>query len=367
LADRIPFEIGSIAKLAHASDARTSSLAVFGESGGLFVWGLVDQGTSYHDFVNFDVESGEERPGLFQASVAGVGHLVVYRGIDVIAELRVQSLVRNSIDALRNGPIHSKLLYGINEHLQHVLDSVAPDEISDWVSWSSWLAEDWVETLCRLLIRSRNHRHGGAFLLTPDGDEDDLSVKHRMSYDRLAASLLRRAGLDLKLNGAATSIQKLRRRHALDIPVDLYLREAGAARDIEDCRREVDGALWFVSLLTRVDGLVLMKPGLQIRGFGTEITTGDVPDAVYIASAAMGRDNSLRKGDYEHFGTRHRSMMRYCARHPNSVGFVLSQDGDVRAITAVDGKLAIWENLRLQLPRFILRKRRPLSLSDLEP
>ena len=42
-------------------------------------------------------------------------------------------------------------------------------------------------------------------------------------------------------------------------------------------------------------------------------------------------------------------MMRYCAKFPNSVGFVISQDGDVRAITKVGERLVLWDNVRLQL------------------
>jgi len=51
-------------------------------------------------------------------------------------------------------------------------------------------------------------------------------------------------------------------------------------------------------------------------------------------------------------------MMRYCAKFPGSVGFVISQDGDVRVMTSVDGRLVIWENIQLQLPKFVSRKRR---------
>jgi hypothetical protein len=38
-------------------------------------------------------------------------------------------------------------------------------------------------------------------------------------------------------------------------------------------------------------------------------------------------------------------MMRYCAQTPGSVGFVISQDGDVRAITLVKGRLVMWESI----------------------
>jgi len=47
------------------------------------------------------------------------------------------------------------------------------------------------------------------------------------------------------------------------------------------------------------------------------------------------------------YGTRHRSMFNYCAAHSGSVGFVVSQDGDIRAITKVGTKLVMWENIRL--------------------
>jgi hypothetical protein len=48
-----------------------------------------------------------------------------------------------------------------------------------------------------------------------------------------------------------------------------------------------------------------------------------------------------------HFGTRHRSMMRHCAAYPDSVGFVVSQDGDVRAISRVGEQIVLWDNIRL--------------------
>jgi hypothetical protein len=41
-------------------------------------------------------------------------------------------------------------------------------------------------------------------------------------------------------------------------------------------------------------------------------------------------------------------MLRYCARNPNSVGLVVSQDGDVRAITFVDDGVVLWDNVRIQ-------------------
>jgi hypothetical protein len=40
-------------------------------------------------------------------------------------------------------------------------------------------------------------------------------------------------------------------------------------------------------------------------------------------------------------------MMRYCFAHPKSVGFVVSQDGEIRAMTRVGNRLIMWENLKV--------------------
>lgn len=40
-------------------------------------------------------------------------------------------------------------------------------------------------------------------------------------------------------------------------------------------------------------------------------------------------------------------MMRFCFAHPGSIGFVISQDGEIRAMARVKDRLVIWENLKV--------------------
>ena len=47
--------------------------------------------------------------------------------------------------------------------------------------------------------------------------------------------------------------------------------------------------------------------------------------------------------------------MRYCSHNPGSVGFVISQDGAVRAMTQVCGRVVMWENLRLRRLQYLTR------------
>ena len=105
-----------------------------------------------------------------------------------------------------------------------------------------------------------------------------------------------------------------------------------------------------MSLLTRVDGLVLLDLDLAVRGFGVEITATGPPPALWSARDAAGE--VLDPLEYERYGTRHRSMFRYCAAAPGSVGFVVSQDGAVRAVTALERGVVVWEDIKVQQYEF---------------
>jgi len=359
LSPPIPMSSANFVKIAPASDPRTSSFAVFqGADGHLTVWGLIDQGNSYHDYVNFDSESGPEKPGLFQASIVGIGHLVAYIGYEKVAELKQNNLVRTAMDVFQPGKVREALESGIRSHLDS-LRAGWPDEFpADFNDWEPPLVEAWLAALRRLLLRVQNMRHRGAFLMTSDQKQGGLLVKHKISYGRLRTALQRQAVANAEQSIASGIIaDEYMEKDVEDMPIYLHVDDMVAGYDLEEIRNELAGVIWFTSLLTRVDGLVLLDPNLEVQGFGVEITVSEEPSEIYAAGDLWASEWFLRKVDYQHYGTRHRSMMRYCTKFPGSVGFVISQDGDVRVMTKVDGRLVIWENIQLQLPKFVSRRR----------
>jgi hypothetical protein len=360
----IPVTVLNLSKLARATDPRSSSLVVYPDKRGTpTIWGLIDQGTRYYDFLNFDSEEGPERPGLFQLSVAGLGRLIAYLGYAKIAELRINSLITRTSDVLRKGPIRRALQTGISKYVASVKSSLSSAAYNERGDWRATLEDDWVATLCRLLLRTRAYRHGGAFLITSDETETGLDVKYRIRYPRLASALHRRGVLLVQRTYAEDHIiADFFEKDRDFISADRYLDREVAKNELEETNDEINGAVWLVSLLSRVDGLVLMDPNLCIRGFGVEITYDQDLDAVYRAATPNARPSRLRKLDYKHFGTRHRSMMRYVAAIQPSVGFVVSQDGDVRAITRLDDKVVLWENIRLQIDDFVKREKTTQTL-----
>jgi hypothetical protein len=355
----IEVNIANLIKIAKASDPRTSSFAIYSDlNGKLFVWGLVDQGNSYSDFVNYESESGFPRPGMFQASIGGIGHLIAFIGMEKIGELKVNKLITNVLDVLSGGPLHDALIPGITTYLNSVKRSVPARVYQARSYWDESVKSLWIESLCRLLLRIQNYRHGGAILITGSRASKGLKIKYNLRYGRLGLALRKRASLQIEETFASDQIwEEFLSIYEDDVPATLYLDETVARNELDDNRRELDSTIWFISLLTRVDGLVLLNPSLDVRGFGVEITyTGDL-SKVFLAGNRSATKAKLRRLDFNHYGTRHRSMMRYCSKMPGSVGFVISQDGDVRAMTQVRGSLVMWDNIKLQLPDFVRRTR----------
>lgn len=110
---------------------------------------------------------------------------------------------------------------------------------------------------------------------------------------------------------------------------------------------EITGCIRFLASLARVDGLIWFDSNLRLKAFGTEIIIRDDPGKPFLALNS--KATRTRNLDLNHFGTRHRSMLRYCAANPNSVGFIVSQDGDVRAAAQVGNKTVLWDNIQIKV------------------
>ena len=355
LSKRLPLTVANLIKISKASDPRTSSLAVYhhDKSHKLYLWGLVDQGVQFYEFFNYDSEQGTERPGLFQVGILGPGYIAVLIGYNKIAELRIDQLVLHSLDVFYHGPIKQRLTPGIKKYLQNTKASLPAPLRKLCSGWKPYLIYDWTSTLQRLLLRIQTYRHGGAFVITTQPASKGLNIKYQLQYKRLQTAIATRARLTISRAHFSDVTYSYMKSEANELPMDLYLDESITKGEKRDNDSEVDGAIWFVSLLTRVDGLVLMDQNLSVKGFGAEITYDEEPNSVFMAGDRNGSRRLLRRVDYNHYGTRHRSMMRYCAQVPGSLGFVVSQDGDVRIITQVRGRLIVWENIKLQFPNFV--------------
>ena len=181
LAEPIPATVPNFVKIAEASDPRASSLAVYpDEEGRLCIFGLVDQGNSQYGYVTYETDDTHPYPGLFQASILDVGHIVATVGFEKVAELRAGNLLNRPIDVLSNGPVLERLHVGINSYIHRIREALLKDDPGldsrmtvvrpvQWrPEWTELFTDTWISVLVRLLLRVQNYDHGGAILITSD-------------------------------------------------------------------------------------------------------------------------------------------------------------------------------------------------------
>ena len=346
----LPCTVRNLVKLSKAVDPWSSTLAVDIDSAAtLRIWGVIDQSVHHSTFVVQETESGPRMPGLFQATIEGIGEVAAYKDHEFLGRLRQDVLVTREIGVLQGGPIREKLLPAIQRFQQKVQRVVGTRRYEQFGHSDESLEDEWISALCRVLIGIQRYGHGGAVLLS--NKRTGLAPRYSIKYPRLAEALDRVATTHIRAISYRDLISDEIAKRANDpnnnvIPALLYLESIVSDNDLDEIRCEITGSVRFISSLGRVDGLVWLKHDLTLNGFGVIITASDEPDQVLRASNAAGTKTA--KIDLNNLGTRHRSMIRQCACDPDSVGFVISQDGDVRAITRIGNAVLIWDNIRLQ-------------------
>lgn len=349
LSNDIPFTVSNLVKLSQAVDPWGSTLAVDADGDGVLrIWGLIDQSVHFSAFLVKEASIEPEMPGLFQAVIEGIGEVSAYKTNVLLGSLKQDSLVKHQHRVFQKGPIHSKMMHWVETYRQKVKEGVGIDGYTSWGEWSDSLADLWFSALCRVLIGIHRYRHGGAVLIS---DEiGDLNPKYSLKYPRLADALVRVGVHEIRNAFYSDQIREhyVEKQAAL-VPLDLHDNESTAAEKLHDANNELKGCLRFVTSLSRVDGLLLLNSNLALQGFGVEITVQEDPPLAFAAQNSDGTKTTTLVPN--HVGMRHRSMLRYCGQHEKAVGFVVSQDGDIRTITKVGDAVLLWDRTRLQSVR----------------
>jgi hypothetical protein len=360
--NRIPLTVKNLVKLSKAADVWSSSLAVyFDDKNELFIWGMIDQAIHYHSYLNYESESGAEQPGIFQSTITGVGSLIVIFDYELIATLKQETLITNYTDVFNRGEI-KELFELLSIEYKHDTKKYLEEEFpkDDFTFWDFYSENIIKETLSRILLRIQNYQHGGAVLITNDF-KSDLDIKYSISYDRLTIAIDKVIKLTIENTNHSNEVHSdYLNKKKDELPIGLYLDENVSGFKKDEAKDELKGAVRFVASLSCVDGLVLMNTNLKIIGFGTVIKIAKIPDNIYLSKTAKINESKLGKANPNNYGTRHRSMFSYCWNHIGSIGFVVSQDGDIRAITRIGNRLIMWENIRVQRHIMSRKLKRPV-------
>ncbi|MGL5647678.1 MAG: putative sensor domain DACNV-containing protein [Clostridium sp.] len=344
--DDVELTISNLVKIAKAADPEVTALAVDFVNGKWIIWGMIDQEDSYHNFILNESNTGPERPGTFYLDIEELAELVVYKGYKQIASLKKSVLINNQIDVFKEGLVIEKLQEYIYEYIMNVENRTHDEIYGHRDSWTGTLKQKWISIICRILINIKEYRHGGAILIDNDILDEDLDIKYNILYNRLGNQILEYGESLVKLNFLEDRIfDQIMGSSKAGISNLLINKKDCTLIDVKEYENSISGAIKYISSLSCVDGLVLMNSKFEVNGFGVEILCNEKPPKIYIAKDARGR--RLQEVRYEHFGTRHRSMMRYCYKKPNSIGFVISQDGDIRVMMNKNDSVILWNNIKI--------------------
>ena len=174
--------------------------------------------------------------------------------------------------------------------------------------------------LARVLERVTTARHGGAVVIVPPMGHGRLRIRWSfadLSPRKMAADWWQ-ASIDASSSPTADSI----RGHGLAGEKLFHMM-----RSLAD--------------LTRVDGCLVLSPQFEVVGAGAEILVNqeqaEESDLVF-TDLATG-DPWPDQSGADLGGTRHRSAYRLCKAVPNSLAFVVSQDGDLTIILSTNDKV----------------------------
>lgn len=280
-------------------------------------------------------------PGDFCVTVNGVADITVSHELIILAALKQDVLIERYDRVLACGPVSERLreIASINAPRLKERLEISEDDASEGLAYHLEIA------LARILFHTQRYKHGGALLLAGLGGTSHLNVKHGITYDRLT-----KAVVDMAYQAAQEGmISHFIYGHLLpankSVPPEAFREYARTDFAMRDSMSEMAGCVRFIASLSRVDGLVLMDRSLGVSGFGVEIVGVPEVETIHVPSDESGE--VAREVAANDFGTRHRSMFRYCNAHADSVGFVVSQDGLIRAIMRVGDRLLMWENIQV--------------------
>ena len=348
------FSVGELLRLAPATDPTKVLICVEPLRGvrdlqSLAIWGLLDAGSSWWNFVHGESSEGIPPPNCFTISSTRPGHLSVSRVGLILATLSNGRIVAPTEDIFYEGPIGAffeppgKALYN------DVVTLLGTKRFDPEGQDDNYPQRRYVEYLERVLFHVRDSRHGGMLIVVRDelteADSrltDRVSIKYPSSYD-IEWDLLARALVGhTRYYELWNQLWDGKEPLTADKFQEFHMVESGN----EDLEVAIADSVKFIASLSGVDGAIAITDRLRVIGFGVEITALS-PTVTRIKAVS---DSAGKSGEWisiDTYGTRHRSAIRFCSSYEESVAFVVSQDGGVKAVKRVGSEVLLWPDINV--------------------
>lgn len=307
---------------------------------GFRIWGILNTGPRWMNQV-----AGGRKPvgGIMPFPTIHVrdpGWLLFHHGEDLIAEWRGRSFHGPRIDVFESKLLRDRFVKQRVGLIENLIACCLPSSLSvdAYAELSHLISLQFVKRVVSLV---RTSGHGGSLVFLP-ADAEGMETATRWidwkypvspeddepRFRTLLEAMIRRVG-ELAQPGTTAEEAWSLFRNSRDTELD-RLEEAF----FELAR--------FLSDLMQVDGAVVLDSNVRLIGFGGEIRVDR--NVLQVGHAQDLEGLVLLAWNVQSDGTRHRSVYRLCSVEPDTIGFVISQDGHVRMISNVNDSVVFWQH-----------------------
>ncbi|TLD72493.1 hypothetical protein FEM03_03335 [Phragmitibacter flavus] len=334
-----PLTSNEVKRLSPAASFYHSVIAVWPDKGrGFRVWGILNTGPRWMNLV----AGGRKVAGADLAypiiHVRDPGWLLFYQDYRLLAEWRGREFHGPRMDVFQSKLLSERFADLRRQLVEELRDDCLPETLSleAYADLAHLIALQFVRRSINLV---RTSGHGGSLVLIPDDEEGRVAAekwidcKYLLKEDgagqrfrQLWQAIIRRVG---QLSPAGASVEqawqvfRLSRDEELDQLEESFFELARLLSDF-----------------MMVDGALVLDHRLGLVGFGGEIRVDRT--VLYVEQAHDLEGGSVSRWDVQGDGTRHRAVYRLCSVEPSVIGFVVSQDSQVRMIANVYDSVMFW-------------------------
>ena len=264
------------------------------------------------------------------------GWLLFYHGYTLLAEWRGREISGPRLDVFQSRLLNERFAQLRRQLVEELSAEGLPGNlgIAAYADLAHLIALQFIKRIINLV---RTSGHGGSLVILPEGE----AAVH---------------WIDCKYS-AAPDAAGLRFRHLLQAIIhrvgELCAPSSGVEEAWEIFRNHRDPELdrleeaffelaRLFSDLMLVDGALVLDQRLCLIGFGGEIRVDR--NLLKVDHAWDLEGEQVTQWNVRGDGTRHRSVYRLCSVEPEVIGFVISQDSQVRMIANVDESVVFWSH-----------------------
>lgn len=334
-----PFNPNEVKRLSPAASFFHSAVAIWPvKDRGFRIWGILNTGPRWMNMVAGGRKPAGEGVPHPIIHVRDPGWLIFYDNYQLIGEWRGREFHGPRLDVFESPLLSTRFERLRCNMVAELADGCLPPTLStdDYAEMAHLISQQFVKRVINLV---RTSGHGGSVVFLPEGARGVetatrwIDCKYTAEADaaglrfpHLMKSIIRRIG---SLCPPGSTLEDARRifRTANDPELDR----------LEEAFYELAR---FFSDLMQVDGAMVVDQRVCVIGFGGEIRVDRNVFQVNQAHDLAG--TSLTEWDVQADGTRHRAVYRLCSVEPEVIGFVISQDSQVRMIANVDDSVIFW-------------------------